>query len=55
MKAYQAYKQLYEQQEKMKVSGERRASLSEIFELLDGHVSGRYIRLLTLAISNDSR
>lgn len=43
MKAYQAYKKLYEQQEKMKASGERKALLSEIFELLDGHVKSKYI------------
>lgn len=55
MKAYQAYKQLYEQQEKMMTSGERKVLLSEIFELLDGHVSGKCIQFLSPPISDEGR
>lgn len=42
LKAFQAYKQVYARQQQMNISGERKAILADILELLDGHVSSRF-------------
>jgi hypothetical protein len=39
LKAFRAYKHLYEQQQQIIALGERKAMLTEIFELLNGHIS----------------